>query len=654
MEDKKDSGVSSPQSGAPVEKFEFTAEIRKLLDILVHSLYTHKEVFLRELISNAADALDKARFKLLVENTLRDPAIPLEIHIESDKEAKTLTISDTGIGMTREELIENIGTIAHSGSLSFLKTITQDQDKKPDLSLIGKFGVGFYSVFMVAKKVEILTLSANAASEAHLWTSEGMGEYTIVPATRAQRGTDIKIHFKDDEQSFLEPARIKEIIRRYSDFIAYPIKLKSEQINKLSAIWNRPAGEVKPEEYQEFYTYLTHIQEKPLTHLHFAFDAPLQFRALLFIPASMPWDIRFETPEKWKGLHLYAKRVFIQADCEELLPNYLRFARGIVESDDLPMNISRETLQENQVIAKIRKSLVRKILDHLETMSKEQGDDYLSFWRNFSKLVKQGYRTDYEHRDQLSQLFRFNSSACANEQELISLEVYTKRMPKGQDHVYYISGENRVALEKSPHLEIFKSKGVEVLYLTDPIDDFLFEDFREYQGKKFVAVDQEELALDGIEAREASKDETPAESKAADATAETSDPDLDSLLAFVKETLKDRILEVRFSKRLTGSPCCLVSTKDGPNLGMHKLMKMMDEKYEMPKRSLEINRSNPLIKAMAKIHAAAPSEQVLPACCHQLLDNALLLEGSPLDTRGMVPRMQEIMEKLTVALLNVK
>jgi molecular chaperone HtpG len=650
MDDKeKAENVAPSGTGAQGERLEFTTEIRKLLDILIHSLYTHKEIFLRELISNASDALDKAHFRSLVEKNLRDPEIPLEIRLEVDKDNKVLTVSDTGIGMTRQELVENIGTIAHSGSLSFLQSVAQNQSKPSDFNLIGQFGVGFYSVFMVAKKVEILTLPADPNSGANLWCCEGGGDYTIVPSQKEKRGTEIRVYLKDEETAFLEINRLRDVVRHYSDFISYPIKLKGEQVNKLSALWSRASNEIKEEEYDEFYNYLAHTQEKPLSHIHLSFDAPLQFRGILFIPRTIPWDMRFELPEKWKGVHLYVKRVFIQADCEELMPNYLRFVRGIVESDDLPINISRETLQENQIIMKIRKSLVRKVLDHLETLSKDKADDYHQLWRNFGKFLKQGYRLDYENREKLAVLFRFNSSACKDEKELISLNDYVSRMLPGQTKIYYVSGEDRQAIETSPHLEIFRRKGIEVLYMSDPVDDFLCEDLRDYQGKQLAGIDQEDLALDDVKPRVQPEEQK--EEKKPEQNVDVKDSDIESFLGFLKTTLHDRVSDVRISKRLTGSPCCLVSSKEAPGVGMQRFMKMMNEKYEMPKRVLEINRDNVLIQVLAKLYVAKPQAPALAHCCHQLLDNTLLLEGSPLDTRGMVPRLQEMMETLTQLLL---
>lgn len=649
--DNTSSESKEEKAQAPAgEKFNFSAEIQKLLQILVHSLYTNQEIFLRELISNAADAMDKVRFRMLTDQNVRDQDIPLEIVIKADKDNNILTISDTGIGMTQEELIENIGTIAHSGSLSFLEAMAKAKDKQQEMSLIGQFGVGFYSVFMVAEYVEILTLSANPDSRAYSWSCDGSGEYTIAPAIKKERGTEIRVHLKKEGEEFLESHRIENIIRRYSDFISFPIKVDDKQANKLSAIWTRPRNEIKEEEYKEFFSYITHMQDKPLAHLHLSYDAPLQFHSILFIPRSVPWDMKFDTPEKWKGINLYVRRIFIQADCEELLPPYLRFVRGIVDSDDLPLNISRENLQQNQMIAKIRKNLVNKILEKLEALSDEQADDYRLFWSEFGRFLKQGYRSEYGNRERLAKLFRFNSSHCNNADETISLTQYIERMQEGQKEIYYISGEDRNAIENSPHLELFKRKEVEVLYLTEPVDDFLMEDLKEFQEKKLVSVDQDELDLDDV-ADKSESEEDKDKDKDKEEQEQATDRAIGDLLGFFKDTLKNRVSDVRISKRLVGSPCCLVSTKDALGVGMQKLMKMMDEKYEMPKRILEINHSHPLINSLANIYAKSPREEMLKSCVHQLLDNALLLEGTPLDTKNMVPRIQQMMEQITKSLL---
>ncbi len=629
------------------ENFTFTTEINKLLEIFIHSLYTQKEIFLRELISNAADALDKVRYKMLTDKTLRDQDLPLEMTLSVNKDKHCIILSDNGIGMTRQELIENLGTIAHSGSSAFISKLAESKESQTDLQLIGQFGVGFYSVFMVAQKVEVCTLSALADSKAYMWTSTGKGEYSIAEIKKEQRGTEIRIYLNDNEFEFLETYRLENIVKKYSDFISYPIILKDEknatrQINQLSAIWRKSPSEVTQEQYDEYYKYLTHSPETPLAHIHMSYDAPIQFSSILYIPRTLPWDMKYQIPEKWRGIHLYARRVFIQSDCENLLPKHLQFVRGVVDSDDIPLNISRETLQENKIISKIRKNLVRKILDTLSKMAEEKPEDYKTFWNTFGVYLKDGYRLDYENKDKTALLFRFTSSKS---EELTSLEDYVSRMKEGQKDIYYISGEDRNAIETSPHLEVFHKKDIEVLYLTDTIDDFLMSDMNEFQGKPFVAIDREDVSLDDIKTEETDKTEEEKQDEEED-TLEISEKNWEDFRNFFQETLKDRVTEVKFSQRLIDSPSCLVSGKNDPNVGMQKLFKLMQADYQMAKRTMEINKKHPLIRRMAKIYADNPRDNILTICCHQLLDNLLILEGSPLDARGMVPRIQELMNRI--------
>lgn len=640
-DDAEENNEPSEPEVLPGESFTFTTEINKLLEIFIHSLYTQKEIFLRELISNATDALDKVRYKMLTDKTLRGQELPLEMKLSIDKEKNCITLSDTGIGMTKEELIENLGTIAHSGSSAFLSKLAEAKEDRKNLQLIGQFGVGFYSVFMVAKKVEVCTLSANADSKAYMWASTGKGEYSISEIEKEQRGTDIKIYLNDKEKEFAEDYKLESIVKKYSDFVSYPIRLNDKQINQLSAIWRKSASEVTEEQYEEYYKYLTHLQDKPLAHIHISIDAPIQFNSILYIPGALPWDMKYQLPEKWRGIHLYARRVFIQSDCEDLLPKHLQFIRGVVDSDDIPLNISRETLQENKVIGKIRKNLVRKVLDTLTTMAKEKPEDYKIFWNTFGVYLKDGYRFDFDNKDKTALLFRFSSSYS---DELTSLEDYVSRMKEGQKDIYFISGENRQAIEASPQLEMFRKKGVEVLYLTDTIDDFLMGEMGQFQDKQLVSVDREDISLDDIPDAETEENKEENENKENEEI-ELSDKNWDDFLAFFQETLKDRVTEVRFSHRLVDSPCCLVSGKDVPNVGMQKLFKLMQADYQMAKRTMELNKKHSLIQHMAKIYADNPRDGILEITCHQLLDNLLILEGTPLDARGMVPRIQELMER---------
>lgn len=617
------------------EEFEFTTEIQQLLEILIHSLYTNKEIFLRELVSNASDALDKVRFqKLTSESEVANKDLELKIDISYDKDKKQLVIKDTGIGMTKDELVQNIGTIAHSGSKNFLKNI---KDAKEDINLIGQFGVGFYSAFMVAEKVIVHTKSFTADAKGYSWVSDGLGKYSISEEDKAERGTEITLELREDAEEYLDDFRIKDIIRRYSDFVSHPIFFKDEQINKLSAIWAKSPSSVKDEEYLEYYKYINHLEEEPFARIHLSYDAPIQYYSLLYIPKTVPWDMKHQAPESWKSVRLYAQRVFVTESCDDLLPDYLKFVRGVVDSDDLPLNVSRETLQQNVVIPKIRKNLIKKVLEKLVEVAEEDNEKYQEFWAEFGTFLKQGYRTEFANRESLVKLFRFNSSHCEDSKPTLSLQQYVERMKPNQEEIYYLTAEHREALENNPNLEIFRRKDVEVLYLVDTIDDFLMEDLKEFDGKKFVSAEKEDIDLSSIE--DVKKDD---EDKKSSATLE--EKEFEDLLAFFKNALKDKVTDVKESKRLVDSPCCLVSSKDSMGVGMQKLMKMMDEKFEMTKRIMEINASHPIIINMGKIYKSNPRESLLTTYCEQLFDNALLLDGSPINPREMVPRLQKMIE----------
>ncbi|WP_372366375.1 molecular chaperone HtpG [Candidatus Uabimicrobium sp. HlEnr_7] len=620
------------------EEFEFTTEIQQLLEILIHSLYTNKEIFLRELVSNASDAIDKVRFQSLTsESEVANKDLALKIDISYDKDNKQLVIKDSGVGMTKEELVQNIGTIAHSGSKNFLKNI---KEAKEDINLIGQFGVGFYSAFMVADKVTVRTKSYTADATGYAWISDGLGKYSISEDEKAERGTEITLHMREDAEEYLDDFRIKDIVRRYSDFVSHPIYFKEEQINKLSAIWTKSPSSVKEEEYLEYYKYLNHSEEEPFARIHLSYDAPIHFYSLVYIPKKVPWDMKHQAPESWKSVRLYAQRVFVTESCKDLLPEYLKFVRGVVDSDDLPLNVSRETLQENRIIPKINKNLVKKILEKIVEISEEDTEKYQEFWGEFGTFLKQGYRSEYNNRDNLVKLFRFNTSNCDDSKPTVSLEQYVERMKPNQEEIYYLTAEHREALENNPNLEIFRRKDVEVLYLVDTIDDFLMEDLKEYNGKKLVSAEKEDINLSAIEEpknEENEEKETPA----------LEEKEFDDLLGFFKNALKDKVTDVKESSRLVDSPCCLVSGKDSMGVGMQKLMQMMDQKFEMTKRIMEINAKHPIIVNMGKMYKSNPREPLLTTYCEQLFDNAQLLDGSPINPREMVPRLQKMIEYST-------
>ncbi|MBN1894877.1 molecular chaperone HtpG, partial [bacterium] len=437
--------------------YKFKAEISQLLDILTHSLYTHRDIFIRELVSNAADALDKVRFRDVKGEPYCDPELGLEIRIRTDKDKKIFRISDTGVGMTRAELLQNIGTIAKSGTAEFVKKMAEQPSA--GINLIGRFGVGFYSVFMAGERVEIVTKSADTTEAACVWTSDGRGTFEIADALgKIKRGTEITVHLRQDAEMFTDPDKVRAAVEKYSNFVPFPIYLNDEKVNKITAVWREPKTSIKAEQYQEFYKFIAHQEEDALTWLHLAADVPIQFYGLVFVPKTNFESLGFGKDEE--GIHLFVKRVLVDAHARDILPPYLRFCRGVLESDDLPLNISRETLQENPYLIKIKNTLTSKILGHLHELGREKPDDYLALWKQHGRILKEGY-TDFSHKEELARLFRFNSSKCADADERISLETYAGRMHPQQEQIYFLSGPSRETLEANPAMEIFKAKDIE-------------------------------------------------------------------------------------------------------------------------------------------------------------------------------------------------
>lgn len=618
-----------------MKTYKFKAEIKQLLDILARSLYTNREVFVRELVSNAADALDKARFQSIRGIEMQQPELPFEIQIDLDKDQKTFTIIDTGIGMTKDELIANIGTIAHSGSAEFLKHVADNEQAGP--TLIGQFGVGFYSVFMVATYVEITTRSYVKESVAWKWTSDGTGSYTIEPEESAPRGTKIVVHLRDDAVEFAEKDRIETVIKKYSNFVPFPIKLDGQQVNKISAIWREPKTSVKDEQYQEFYKFFTNTSEEPLTWLHFSADAPIQINALLFIP-SVNYEILGFSPKE-HGVNLFVKRVLIQTDNKDLMPQYLRFMKGVVDTEDLPLNISRETLQENTTVVKIRNLLVKRILSHLADLAKEQLDKYKEFWSQFGRILKEGYM-DYANREKIAELFRFNSSIHANSKELCSLDDYISRMKEGQKDIFYISGASRESVERDPHIEIFKQKGVELLYLYDPIDEFVLSGLFGFKEKNFMSADQADLkALQEIKSSEAGEEKNYEKQE----IKKREKRDLEKLCTRIKNILGDQVEEVRLSDRLIDSPAVLVTKEGGMSAHMQKILQVMNKDAAAPKKILEINGSNDLILNLLSMFKNDPKDPYLSKAAEQLFYSAQLQDGFVLDPHKMVSGMQALL-----------
>ena len=612
------------------KRYQFKAEIKQLLDILVHSLYTNREIFVRELVSNAADALDKARFEEIRGSKIADPDLPFEIRIDLDEENKKFTITDTGIGMSRDELVANIGTIAHSGSADFIKKMAGTEQQGPEL--IGQFGVGFYSVFMAGSEVLITTQSHDPGSDTFQWRSDGTGSYTINNVDKAPRGTKIEVTLREDAHEFSEKARIENVIKRYSNFVPFPIKINGEQVNTISAIWREPKSSVKEDQYIEFFKFITNGSEEPLSHMHISSDAPIQFSSIIYIPPTNPEMIGF--PMQEEGMNLFVKRILVQPNCKDLLPAYLRFLRGVVDSEDIPLNISRETLQENLLISKIRNVLTKKILGHLKEMAEKESDKYAAFWKQFGRNLKEGY-TDFMNRDDIIKLFRFNSSVHENEDELTSLEEYVKRMADNQNSIYYLSGSSREVIQQNPHLEMFRRKGLEVLYLYEPIDEFFMTNTQEFEGKKFASADQvEPESLDEIktESEEDAKKKTPKD-----------DRKLADLCARIKNILGDRITEVKPSVRLTDSPAVLVNPDGSMSAQMQKIMQTISKDSNVPPKVMEINGKHPLIKNMLKLYATNPKDKRLTKTVENLYHSVVLLDGYLPDPHKIVAGLQELL-----------
>lgn len=622
-------------SEVQTKKYEFKAEVKKLLDILVHSLYTSREIFLRELISNASDALDKVRFEITKGTDVLDKELPLEIRIDFDDKKNTITISDTGIGMSYDELITNIGTIAKSGSEEFLKQLSEN--KEAANNIIGRFGVGFYSVFMVAKEVIIKSKSFRKDDTAVWWKSDGSGDYEIAELDEPiKRGTTIEIYLRDDAKEFADKYRLEGIIKRHSNFISFPIYLKGEKINTIAALWREPKSSVKPEQYNEFYKFLTHDTEDPLEIIHTSVDAPIQFNALLFIPKKSYEFWRFNRDDY--GLDLYVRRVLIQHHNKDLLPEYLSFVKGVVDSEDLPLNISRETLQENIIFTKIANSVTTNVLSHLQKVAKENPEKYSEFWKEHGRIFKLGYM-DFANADKYQQLLRFNSSISKDEKELISFEDYVSRMKEGQKEIYYAVGSNRDAITLNPHLEIFKSKGLEVLYLYDPVDEFVISSIRKYKDFELKSVDNADLkSIEKFEDIEKKDDQIEKLSK-------DDEKHFDSLLAKMKDILGDKVTEVKESKRLKESPATLINPDDSMSSTMQKILKMANKDISIPnqKRVMEVNKDHKLIRNLLDIFKKNSRDQFIADTTEQLYESALLLEGSLDDPHKLVNRLNKML-----------
>lgn len=612
---------------------KFKAEISQLLDILVHSLYTNKEIFLRELISNASDALEKARFKATSDGS--EDSVTPEIRIEVDSEAGTVTVTDTGIGMTREELMKNIGTIAHSGTAE-LTRMAQEGKESLD-SLIGRFGVGFYSVYMVADEVTVTTRSIDEDAKGVIWTSDGRNDYKLQELDEdLPRGTKIEVKLKEEEKGrFANEAALKGIVNKHSNFVSFPIFVADEQVNTITALWREPKFQIKEEQYAEFYKFLTYDSEDPFDTLHTSVDAPVQFNALMFTPKS--GDDPFGLGRENRGLDLYVRRVLIEKQNKDLLPEYLGFVKGVVDTEDLPLNISRETLQDNILMRKISSTLVKQVLGNLEKMAKDNSDRYGEFWHAHGSLFKAGYM-DFLNKDKFSGLVRFNSSISEDSKGLTSLADYVSRAKEGQKEIYYAYGPSREALGLSPYLEVFRRKGIEVLYLFEPIDEFVMDALRDFDGMTLISAEHADVSkLDQFETLE--KEEKP------DALTEDQQSTLDKLLSRVKEILGDAVTEVKSSQRLSDSPVCLANPDGNVTSSMDKIMRTVSKDTSIPKKVLEINPDHELVRNMLTIFERDENDPFIDQAANQLFESALLLEGYLTDPHALVGRVQELLTK---------
>ena len=615
------------------KKYNFKAEVKQLLDILVHSLYTSKEIFLRELISNSSDALDKLRFESTKGTDYIDKKAPLEIKIKFNEKENTLTISDTGIGMNKEELMKNIGTIAKSGSAEFLKQLTES--KKDANNIIGKFGVGFYSVFMVADKVVIKTRSFRKEETSVEWSSNGLGTYQIKEIDeKLKRGTSIEIHLKDDAKEFAEKFRLESAIKKYSNFIQFPIYVDKEKTNTMAAVWRERKSSVKPKQYNEFYKYLTYDNDEPWGVIHNNVDAPIQYNSLLFIPKKNTDFFGFNRENY--GLDLYVKRVLIQHQNKELLPEYLSFVKGVVDSEDLPLNISRETLQENVVFNKIASNITGQILNFLIKKAEKKPEEYSEFWNEHNRVFKMGYM-DFANQEKYLKLLRFNSSIDKDEKGLTSIEDYVSRIKEGQKEIYYVIGNTRDAIEVDPHLEIFKNKGLEVLYLFDPIDEFVINSVRKYKDFEFKSVDSVDLnKLNDFKDVEKKKEKVEELSK-------DDDKHFDSLLSRIKDILGDKVTEVRESKRLINSPSLLVNPDDAMSSQMQKLMRMTNQDAGNQKKIFEINKDHALIRNLLRVFKGNSKDEYITNVVEEMFESALLLEGNLVDPHQLVKNINKLL-----------
>ncbi len=619
-------------SGSSIQEFEYKAEMKQLLDLIVHSLYTHPEIFLRELISNASDALSKVRFDALTDQDLLEEGADLRVKITVDPKELTFMIEDNGIGMTEEELIANLGTVAKSGTLGFMQAL-KEQQKELDGNLIGQFGVGFYSVFMVTDEVTVETRSARAGSEGYRWKSFGQGTYTIEKIEKAGRGTTISFKLKEESKEFAEEYRVEHIIKKYSNFVDFPITLDGRQINSVTALWQRSKSELKDEEVNEFYKFIANDFQDPLDYLHVSVEGMVSFKALLFLPKEAPPELLYRQSElENRGPQLYVKKVMIQNECRDLLPEYLRFLVGVVDTEDLSLNVSREIVQSSPVMAKIRQILSGKILGWFDTLAKEQPEKFRTFYKAFGPIVKIGLNTDFTNRDKLIELLRFESTKTAVD-EYVTLKEYVGRIGDDQKEIYYHSGSSRSQLLAHPNLEYFQDKGIEVLLLSDPVDVFVIPSIHEYEKKPLKSIEKADI------------DFTNEKKEGSEPLPENL---LQPVLALFRETLGDRIEDVVESHRLVSSPVTLVSGKDALDSQMERMMKMMQAEMPAGKKILEVNTAHPIIRNLSGMYMANAGNPLIRTVIEQLYDGALLHEGGLDSTTDFLSRMNSLIEAATL------
>ena len=647
----------------PAKKRKFKTEVQQLLDLVIHSLYSNKEIFLRELISNGSDAIDRARFESLSDATILEDDPEWKIQITADKEAKTLTVSDNGIGMGADDIDACIGTIANSGTREFLANL---QENKENLApeLIGQFGVGFYAAFMVADDVTVITRKAGDPASALKWESDGGGSYTVEEATRETRGTDVILHLKEDAEEYLEEWRIRKIVKKFSDFVEHPIcmdirreeavrdddgkpvegtdpvvTITEETLNSQKAIWQRPKDEISDEDYTEFYKHVSHDFTDPLETIHWNVEGRTEFRALVYVPGKAPMDM-FMPENRNKGVQLYVRRVFITDNCEELVPPFLRFLRGVVDSSDLPLNVSRELLQEDRNLHMIRKNLVKKVLDTLSGTMEKNRDKYVQFWNEFGPVLKEGVASDFENREKLQDLLLFGTNTTEADAHT-SLAEYVERMPEDQKDIYYITGESRDLVASSPHLEAFKAKGYEVLFLTDPIDEWVVQGMQAYKEKSLKSVAKGDVDLDSEEEKQEKEEGR-----------KQAEEEHKGLVEKMKEVLGDKIKEVRLSQRLTESACCLVAGEHGMGMHMEKIMRAMNQDVPPAQRILELNPSHPVVDVLQKLFDRDAADPKVAEYSELLYDQALLTSAMPVqDPLAFAQRVSSLMAAQGEALL---